>query len=351
MQSKVSVLSNINTSKRNRIIALSAALLIALGGYWMISSRAASFFVSVNPEGSTLSGNAKLVAEADGTKVLQFNAPTPPPTTPPPTTPPPTTPPPGNGTQSCPAYPAFPNADCTGVPAGVSLTVVNGDVTLSTAGMIYDAKDVRGAIIVTANNVTIKRSKVRDGIKITNNKGLVVEDTELGPVTGKGGLDDGIAFSDYTCRRCDIHNFSDGGKINGNVTIEDSWIHDFPYKPGDHNDALQNNAGSGNVTIRHSNIDIRSFEGSTLKDAGNAAIFMAKDNGTISGHMIIENNLLAGGGYTLQLRDLAGYSAVVRGNHFVRGSYTWGTHILDSPSSNAVWENNVYSDNKQPIGK
>src|SRR2546427_3410110 len=54
----------------------------------------------------------------------------------------------------------YPDATNTGVPAGTALTVVNGDVTISTAGMIYENKDVRGCITVNAANVIIRKSKV-----------------------------------------------------------------------------------------------------------------------------------------------------------------------------------------------
>jgi hypothetical protein len=57
----------------------------------------------------------------------------------------------------------FPDATNTGVPAGTALTVVTGNVVLSTLGMTYQGKDVRGCITVTAPNVTIKNVKVTCG--------------------------------------------------------------------------------------------------------------------------------------------------------------------------------------------
>lgn len=323
---KASVTSKNVSSKRNKIIALAVALVVATAGYALVVSRATGFFASVSPASATLTGNAKVITESDGSKAVQFNAPA---TTPP--TPPPTTPQPATGAQSCPSYPAFPGANCTGVPNGTTPILVNGDVTLSTPGMVYDARDVTGTIYVQADNITIKRTIARQGIQIRGwegVKGLVIEDSEIGPVTGSGG-DDGIAFSDYTCRRCDIHGFSDGAKINGNVLIEDSWVHDLFIKEGDHADGLQNYNGNGNVTIRHSSI--------TLGTGANAAIFMA-DNP--SGTMLIENNLLSGGQYTLQFLDNAGYTAIARGNYFVRGTYTYGTHRLHQDPSKVTWENN-----------
>ncbi|HEX8762347.1 MAG TPA: hypothetical protein VF733_01170 [Candidatus Saccharimonadales bacterium] len=314
----------VHSSKRNKVIALIVVGLALIVGFWVFMSRAASFFVSITPESSTLSGNAKLVSEADGSKALQFNAPV----TPPPTTPPTT--PPTNGEQTCPPYPAFPDKNCTGAPDENKLPIVNGDVTLSAAGMVYEGKHVKGTIYVRANNITIKRTWVDGGIQIRGwegVKGLVVEDATI----GYGYGDDGIAFSDYTCRRCDISGFSDGAKINGNVLIEDSWIHNLNIRPNDHADGLQNNNGSGNVTIRHSSID----------GGNNAAIFIAD---TPSGTMLIENNYMYGGNYTLQLLDNAGYAATVRGNYIARDSYAFGPHRLHQDPAKVIWENNYLVD-------
>jgi Domain of unknown function (DUF4082) len=257
-------------------------------------------------------------------------------TAPPATTTPPTT------TAPAPAA-AWPGPSNTGVPAGTSLRAVSGDVTLTTDGQVLDAADVSGKVYVQANNVTIKRSRIQQGIQIRDwdgYRGLVVSDTELGPQTGSGG-DDGIAFSSYTCQRCNIHNFSDGGKVNGSVVIQDSWIHDLWQDPGDHNDGLQNYAGSGDVTLRHNTID---GHPGNVSDYGNAAVFSADFP---SGTVTIDGNLLSGGQFTLQVLDNATY--VVTGNHFVRGSYVYGTHRYTCASCVTTWSGNVFDDNGQAI--
>ncbi|HEX8763473.1 MAG TPA: hypothetical protein VF733_07015 [Candidatus Saccharimonadales bacterium] len=80
-------------SGRNKVVALAAVVTVAIILYALILTRAASSYVSISPSTATLSGNAQVVTESDGTKSLVFQAPaTPPPTTPPPTTPPATWP-------------------------------------------------------------------------------------------------------------------------------------------------------------------------------------------------------------------------------------------------------------------
>ena len=238
----------------------------------------------------------------------------------------------------------WPNASNTGVPAGITLTLVNGDVTLTTDGQVFDGYDVSGKVYVQANNVKISRSRIRNGIQIRDwegYSGLQVSDSELGPTTGSGG-DDGIAFSSYSCLRCNIHNFSDGGKINGNVLIQDSYLHDLWQLSGDHNDGLQNYAGSGDLTLRHNTID---GHPTNTSDFGNAAIFSADyPTGTIT----VDNNLLSGGQFTLQALDNATY--VVTNNHFVRNSYIYGTHRYTC-SSCVTWSGNVFDDNGEAIAK
>src|SRR5688500_5441583 len=80
------------STKRNKRIAIAVALLVGITGLTIVITRAGGFFVGVTPSQGTISGNAVIVTEPDGSKTLQFRAPSsPPPPTPPPTTPPPPT--------------------------------------------------------------------------------------------------------------------------------------------------------------------------------------------------------------------------------------------------------------------
>src|ERR671917_580631 len=63
--------------------------------------------------------------------------------------------------QACPPYPAFPDANCTGVPSGVTLTAYTGSCTVTADGAVIDAKTVNCApLSIRAKNVVIRNSRV-----------------------------------------------------------------------------------------------------------------------------------------------------------------------------------------------
>lgn len=196
-------------------------------------------------------------------------------------TPPPPPPPPGG----------FPDASNTGVPAGTQLTTVGG-FTAATAGAVYDGLNVTGVITVTAPGVTIKNSKVR-GIDLggtadsdTSPARLLIQDVEIdcgGPGTK------GIQENNFTAQRVNIHNCEDGSINKHNVTIEDSYIHDLATSSTAHNDGVQSYA-THDIVIRHNRI----------YGVDTSAININNDvNGAHSTNVLVENNLLAGGAWTL----------------------------------------------------
>ncbi len=56
-----------------------------------------------------------------------------------------------------------PGPSNTGVPAGTALTVMNGDLTITTAGATYSNLDIHGYVVIKAPNVTVKNSIIRGG--------------------------------------------------------------------------------------------------------------------------------------------------------------------------------------------
>ncbi|HEU4807383.1 MAG TPA: hypothetical protein VFT01_03915, partial [Homoserinimonas sp.] len=117
----------------------------------------------------------------------------------------------------------WPTASSTGVPAGVTLTPMNG-YTVTTNGAVIDAKLVKGDIVINANNVTIKNSKVEGRIQIRPPyTGLMVQSTEIaGPGTAWAAVTEGIGYANFTCDRCDIHGWGKGAMMDANVTISNS---------------------------------------------------------------------------------------------------------------------------------
>ena len=151
----------------------------------------------------------------------------------------------------------FPNASNTGVPAGTVLQA-SGPITVTQAGTVITNKLVSGDIIVLANNVTIKNSKIVGGRVAAGygqeQSGLVVTDVEF---DGAGRLPGLSAIGDvnYKCIRCNIHGTGNGPRAGANVVVEDSYIHDLCcYSSGDHRTGFGSNGGS-NITLRHNYIE------------------------------------------------------------------------------------------------
>lgn len=206
-----------------------------------------------------------------------------------------------NGTKAqsgsrCPAYPAFPDANCTGVLPGVTRTN-SGSITTSSAGQVIQNLNITGRITVNHNNVTIRNVKITspNGIAITNiasgATGLLIEDVDLdgtGNTTGASAVD----FRNYTLRRANIHDFGEGPGCGGGATMEDSYLHDFTDQSasGAHQDGVQCESDDNNI-VRHNTILMNRPNGTVL----NAAIVFGGNtlNNTA------EYNLVGGGGYTL----------------------------------------------------
>lgn len=152
-------------------------------------------------------------------------------------------------------YPNFPNAGCTGYPAGQSFTS-SGGLTISTNDAVYDGYHFTGTVAINATNVTIKNSWIESagsGITVSVGSSVTVQDTEIqcgGP--GTKGLDDD-GSTGITLTRVNIHSCEDGMLVGDHLTVQDSYIHDLAVGGGSHNDGIQEYAGS-DVTIVHNHI-------------------------------------------------------------------------------------------------
>jgi hypothetical protein len=216
----------------------------------------------------------------------------------------------------------YPDASNTGwQPTGVKLTTAGVKLTadrefqITTAGTVIDGKDIQGCVSIKANNVTIKRSRVRcdsyfpirvyEGIR-----NAVVEDTEIDGMNS-GATNAAVGFEYYTLRRVNIHNTGEGPHMGTDVTITDSYVHDLANCDICHNDAIQS-SGALNVVLRH-NTFINDADGK------NAVVRIATEQGD-SRNFLVENNLLAGGNYAVQVRS--------QGNGFPQGVRVLNNRIV-----------------------
>ncbi len=344
--------------RRSVSISLAFVLLFGVAGSVLLFvSHAATGTASVESENGTIAGATKLAdMTASGGQAVKFVAGT------------------TAGARTCLAYPAFPDASCTGVPAGVTLTAYSGSSScggtncLTTAGMTLDSKTFTGGINICANNITITRSKIVGGRvdmscagSNTQYSGATFTDDEF---AGNNTNDTAIRNSGFTCIRCNIHDYTQGVGTN-DFTLQDSWIHDIygfgdPATTGSHNEAV---LGNSNITLKHNRLDAvwnSSTTGGGM--SGVIAVYSFKHGGTDWGpasNMTVDQNRIIGSeGWCLYAGDDTGISNLHRvsnmvftNNVFISNSasnlHTCGGYgaVTEYISGNGdVWTNNTYSD-------
>lgn len=202
----------------------------------------------------------------------------------------------------------FPDAANTGVPAGVSLKPMTGELTISKAGTVVDGIDLVGKIVVTADNVTIKRSRITAPKNLPNEgrgeftliqqatsaSNLTLEDCEL---DGSGIVYRTLtAFNSVTMTRCETRNTGHGAEVGSNYTIEDNWMHDATDGP-DHNWHVDGviSAGGTNGLIEHNNIELTGGSMTGTIDLGSSIEPIH--------NVIIRDNLLSGGSYCVYIEN------------------------------------------------
>lgn len=202
----------------------------------------------------------------------------------------------------------FPGASNTGVPAGVKLKPMTGELVVSKAGAVVDGIDLVGRLVVKANNVTIKRSRItapknlpnqgRDEFTViqqdTSVKGMTMEDCEI---DGSGIVYRAImAYDGLNVSRCEMKNIGHGVEIGTDYVIKDSWIHSTTDGPDDdwHVDGIISSIGD-NGLIEHNTIVL---SGGSLT----GAVSIGSSIGPID-NVIVRNNLLAGGNYCVYIQD------------------------------------------------
>jgi hypothetical protein len=255
--------------------------------------------------------------------------------------------------------PGFPGEDTTGVSRGTALSAYTGPSTISTPNREIVGKTM-GCIRVEAPGVVIRSSRIScgdGGVAVASYDGhyagtpLLLEDTEI-DCQNTGGT--AIGDANVTARQLNIHGCENGFDINQNITVEDSYIHDMYNSAEAHTDGIQFAShfengqlvpGALNVTIRHNTIYGMGADGSF----GTSAI-ITNHPGT-DHNVLIENNLLAGGAYTLYCNSPgAGANYRVVNNHFSRKFKSMvGYYGPSEDCADETQSGNVYHETGQPL--
>ena len=242
-----------------------------------------------------------------------------------------------------PTLAGWPDASNTGVPSGTALATVSGDLTIKTSGTVVSGKDIHGCVNVQANNVTIKNSRITCpgayGIRGFNGgtdyTGLKIQDSEL---DGQNSGFSGVGYSNFTALRLNIHGFENGFALGANVTIQDTYVHDLKLADGGHPDDIQTVDGGDNYVIEHNTL---------IAPVTNSAIALCCTSGDMVSNVLIDNNYLAGGGWTLYCPRQSTPGVRITNNKF--GPANFGPAASCGPPGVAEFTGNVYASNGKPV--
>lgn len=260
----------------------------------------------------------------------------------------------------------YPDASNTGVSAGVALRAVpakvtsgagwhwdGSRVTIDGAGTVFEGFSVSGPVEVGANGVTVRNVAVAEdgnsvGIKLLHTATTRIENCEITSPVGKVRLEAGIkdVYGDATgttILSCDISRTSTGIQTHEGL-IQGNYIHDMGLQAGDHLNGTASNGATTPLTIQHNTI---------LNNYGQTdAISLFEDFGQ-EGNRVIDDNLLAGGGYTIYGGQNPGkataFNIKITHNRISRiyfpdgGSYGPVT-AFDPSGPNNVWSANIWDD-------
>ena len=302
-------------------IAATAVVAIVIVGSVLIFTKAAGSVISGEVESGTKSIQSVQVTDtsASGGQAVKFSSAVP-----------------TGG--SC-ALPKYPTKTCTGVPAGTTLQTVTGDLVVTTAGQVIDGKHVTGSISVQANDVVIKNSQIDGSVVNWNGAGhyrFTIQDSTVGKVGTYNSIW-GIGIDNYTATRVLLIWHGDGFRVSGpNILIQDSYVELGNNDPADHSDGIQLYGASANVTIRHNVVD----QTKVLSGTATAPLFVpgGPANGNDSAVTTIQDNIFAGGGWTVVL--YGGQFPTVTGNKVVNGSWAYGPFDIDC-SVIGTWSGNA----------
>jgi hypothetical protein len=266
----------------------------------------------------------------------------------------------------------FPDATNTGVPAGMALAPVQpgsrgpgwsadsqGNVEVSGNGAVFAGYSVHGYVDVSGSNATVRDDSIvnygtdinGDGVNLSGNpSNVTIEDVSISSPNGSSG-DQGI-FAGIK----DINGEAMGTRVlDDNIAdastgvqiyiglIQDNYIHDVtPAAPGSHLNGTTSNGSTVPLTIQHNTV----FNPNGQTDA----VSLFEDFG-VEANVVINDNLLAGGGYTVYGGQNAGgpqaYNIKITNNrfstiYFPQGGYYGYITAFNPSAPGNVWSGNVW---------
>jgi len=225
------------------------------------------------------------------------------------------------GDPRCTAFPSFPDESCTG-PIG-ALTLYTGSTEFHTEGEVIENVEIHttSGLYITADNVTFRNVRilftgaVNEGFTAVAVNGGANTTFENCEIDGQSRVARGIAGDPgpFTVRNCEIHHVGNGVEVDSPFTIEGNYLHDIVTPEGLdwHADGIQTPKSGQDMIIRHNTI--------LLTGPETGAINIMGDETTPARNVLVEHNLMAGGGYTVYAGPGANYRVI--NNRFSTRTY------------------------------
>ena len=202
---------------------------------------------------------------------------------------------------------AFPTSSNVGwKPTGVTLKPYTGPNEITVDGTVIDGADITEPLIVSANNVTIRNSRISSPTdwyvirQYPEYSHLSLINVEL--VNQSGEHPDWAIYAGpyLTVTNSLIHGMQRGIYASNNMTVSNSYLDDFDNPSTSHAQAILSSGNIHNVSLTNNTLGC----GTNLCTAA-LSIFPETWTGGPNDHWYIDHNLLNGGSYALY----AGYSA------------------------------------------
>lgn len=255
--------------------------------------------------------------------------------------------------RACAAYPAFPDAGCTG-PTADALPRYTGPTDFDVDGQVIENVEIHAVegIRIEGDNVTFRNVRIvwdgpfGENIINSDGSGTTFEDCII---DGRGSAERAIAANGrgITVRGCEISGVGNAIETETPLTVEENYIHDIHTARGAdwHADGVQVPEGADNVTVRHNTIMLNGPE--------TGAVFIAGDADDPNRNVLITQNLLAGGGYTMYTGYGPGYSVI--DNHMSTRIYPkvgfYNIWYTDDPNAGEVRSGNVIHETGAPADR
>ena len=189
-----------------------------------------------------------------------------------------------------------------GLPSGLVMEQFTGSYHVTEDNAVVSNLEVHGDILIEGKNITLKNVKLVSGTQwhalrvLEKATGFTLMDSDI---DGNGQTVNAI-YGFGTFLRNDIRGSDNGINVIGPSVISDNYIHDFKGGADSHYDGIEINGG-GHIKITGNTI-VNNYEQTS-------AVMMNNEFAPLS-DIIIDGNLLIGGGYTVYLDGRKNASAV-----------------------------------------